>query len=52
VYNKHTGVVEREDNVWPSAVQAAKYFNEEVLAFEEKSEEEGTIADVIPLATH
>ena len=34
VINKYTGVVEREDQVWPSAVEAARYFDESIKEFE------------------
>lgn len=52
VINKHTGVVEREDSVWPSAVQAAKFFNEEILNHEEDEEKDIPLASVIPISTH
>lgn len=36
VINKYTDVVEREDPVWPSAVQAAKFFDVELKELEQE----------------
>ena len=52
VLNKKTAVVEREDPVWPSAVQAAKYFDEEIKHVETEAHVKMTAGKIIPIATH
>ena len=46
IINKYTGVVERKDEVYPSAVEAAKFFDESI----KKLEAESTKAPVVQLS--
>lgn len=46
ITNKHTGVIEREDTIWPSAVEAANYFDLRIKEYEE----DGDKAEVFPLS--
>ena len=52
VVNKKTKVIEREDPVWPSAVQAAKYFDEEIKHVESEDSVTESIGKVFPISTH
>jgi hypothetical protein len=52
VVNKKTAVIEREDPVWPSAVQAAKYFDEEIKHVESSEATTEVVSKVFPISTH
>lgn len=46
VVNKFTNVVEREDSMWPSAVESAQFFDMRI----KEHEADATSAEVVPIS--